>query len=72
MEKLIKFLVKRLSHSIGYKLVMMKMGNGKVSIEGDREMYPYFDFTGYTFKKEPLYRNEIKKHLKTIHYEKIH
>ena len=54
MNKLIKWL----SHKIGYKIVMIKIGGEVpgVTIEGDKELLKYVDVTGYTFKKEPLKR----------------
>ena len=50
----IKF-IKWLSHKIGYKIVMIKIGPG-LTIEGDKELLRYVDITGYSFKKEPLKR----------------
>ena len=54
MNKLIKWL----SHKMGYKIVMIKIGGEVpgVTIEGDKELLKYVDVTGYTFKKEPLKR----------------
>jgi hypothetical protein len=40
---------------------MIKTGNGIISIQGDRELLKYVDISGYTFKKEPLKRNEKNK-----------
>ena len=52
-------LIKWLSHKMGYKIAMIKIGNEKspgLIIEGDKELFKYIDITGYTFKKEPLKR----------------
>lgn len=57
MKRLNVKFIKWLSHLFGYKIVMLKGGNGKCNIEGDRCVYPYVDITGYFFKKEPLKRN---------------
>ena len=55
----IKF-IKWLSNKFGYKIVMLKGKNGETIIEGNREVYPYVDISGYFFKKEPLRRNVVK------------
>ncbi len=55
----IKF-IKWLSKSFGYKIVMLKAKNGTTTIEGDREVLPYVDISGYFFKKEPLKRRYPK------------
>ena len=55
-------LIKWLSHKMGYKIVMIKIG-GKVpgiTIDGDKELLRYVDITGYTFKKDPLKRTYPK------------
>ena len=51
----IKF-IKWLSNKFGYKIIMLKAKNGTATIEGDREVLPYVDISGYFFKKEPLKR----------------
>lgn len=56
MEKLHVKLIKWLSNKFGYKIVMLKAANGTTTIEGDKEMLPYVDISGYFFKKEPLSR----------------
>jgi hypothetical protein len=35
---------------------MIKICDGTTTIEGDRELVKYVDFTGYIFNKEPLKR----------------
>lgn len=54
-------LIKWLSHMMGYKIVMVKIGGQPqlpgVTIDGDKELLRYLDITGYSFKKEPLKRN---------------
>ena len=59
MNKLIKWL----SHKMGYKIVMIKIGGEvpSLTIEGDKELLKYVDITGYTFKKEPLSRIQSSK-----------
>jgi len=55
-------IIKWLSHKMGYKIVMIKIG-GKVpgiTIDGDKELLRYVDITGYTFKKDPLKRTYPK------------
>jgi hypothetical protein len=55
-------LIKWISHKMGYKIAMIKIG-GKVpgiTIEGDKELLRYVDITGYSFKKEPLKRTFTK------------
>lgn len=54
-------LVKWLANRFGFKIAMIKTGNGIISIQGDVELLKYVDIAGYTFKKEPLKRNEEKK-----------
>ena len=61
MNKIKINLVKWLANRFGFKIAMIKIGNGIISIQGDRELLKYVDITGYTFKKEPLKRNEEKK-----------
>jgi hypothetical protein len=39
---------------------MLKAVNGTTTIEGNREMLPYVDISGYFFKKEPLKRTYPK------------
>ena len=56
----IKF-IKWLSNGFGYKIVMLKAKNGTTTIEGDREILPYVDISGYFFKKEPLSRIKPSK-----------
>ena len=55
----IKF-IKWLSNKFGYKIIMLKAKNGTTIIEGDREVLPYVDISGYFFKKEPLKRTYPK------------
>ena len=52
-------IVKWFANKLGYKIVMLKAEKGTTTIEGDREVLPYVDISGYFFKKEPLSR--IKK-----------
>ena len=58
MEKIIKWL----SHKMGYKIVMIKIGGEVpgITIDGDKELLKYVDITGYTFKKEPIKRTYSK------------
>jgi hypothetical protein len=35
---------------------MIKIGDGEVTIEGNKELLKYTDISGYTFKKEQLKR----------------
>ena len=48
-------LIKWISHKMGYKIAMIKIGPG-LTIEGDKELLRYVDITGYSFKEEPLKR----------------
>ena len=58
MKKIIKWL----SHKMGYKIAMIKIGGEipGITIDGDKELLRYIDVTGYTFKKEPLKRTYPK------------
>jgi len=56
MKRLHVKFIKWLSNKFGYKIVMLKAKNGKTTIEGNREVLPYVDISGYFFKKEPLRR----------------
>ena len=60
MERLHIKLIKWLSNKFGYKIVMLKAKNGTTTIEGNREVLPYVDISGYFFKKEPLKRTYPK------------
>ena len=60
MKRLHVKFIKWLSNKLGYKIVMLKGKNGVTLIEGDREVLPYVDISGYFFKKEPLRRNTGK------------
>jgi hypothetical protein len=40
---------------------MVRIGNGSINIEGDKELLRYVDITGYTFKKEPLSRIQTSR-----------
>ena len=56
-------LIKWISHKMGFKIAMIKIG-GEVPgiiIDGDKELLRYVDVTGYTFKKEPLSRIQPSK-----------
>ena len=55
-------IIKWLSHKMGYKIAMIKIG-GEIpglTINGDKELLRYVDITGYTFKKEPIKRTYPK------------
>lgn len=56
-------LIKWLSHKMGYKIAMIKIGGEVhgITIDGDKELLQYIDITGYTFKKEPLSRIQPSK-----------
>ena len=60
MKRLHMKFIKWLSKGFGYKIVMLKAKNGTTTIEGDREVLPYVDISGYFFKKEPLKRTYPK------------
>ncbi len=61
MKRLHVKFIKWLSNKFGYKIVMLKAKNGTTTIEGNREVLPYVDISGYFFKKEPLKRNKPKQ-----------
>jgi hypothetical protein len=42
--------------SLGFNIAMIKICDGTTTIEGDRDLVKYVDFTGYIFNKEPLKR----------------
>jgi len=56
-------LIKWISHKMGYKIAMIKIGGEVpgITIDGDKELLRYVDITGYTFKKEPLSRIKPSK-----------
>ena len=56
MKRLHVRFIKWLSNKFGFKIVMVKTGNGNIHIEGDKDLLQYTDVVGYTFKKEPLKR----------------
>jgi hypothetical protein len=60
MEKFKIKLVKWLANKFGYKIAMVKMGHGKISIQGNIELIKYCDVVGYTTKMEPLKRDFSK------------
>jgi hypothetical protein len=61
MKRLNVRLIKWFSNKLGFKIVMIRMGNGSIDIEGDKELLRYTDISGYSFKKEPLKRNKTSK-----------
>jgi hypothetical protein len=62
MKRLHVKFIKWVSHKMGYKIVMIKIGGEVpgITIDGDKELLQYVDITGYTFKKEPLKRTYPK------------
>lgn len=56
MKRYPALLVKWLANKFGYKIGMIKIGNGETRVEGDIEVLRYFDISGYVFKKEPFNR----------------
>ena len=56
MERLTLKLIKWLANKLGYKIAMLKSGDGAIIIEGDLDLLKYLDISGYCFKKEPLRR----------------
>ena len=56
MKRYPALLVKWLANRFGYKIGMIKIGNGETIVEGDKEVLRYFDISGYVFKKEPINR----------------
>lgn len=43
-----------------YKIAMIKIEEGRHSIQGDGELIKYIDIVGYVFKKQPLKRTVTK------------
>jgi hypothetical protein len=37
---------------------MLKLETATTTIEGDKELLPYVDISGYSFKKQPLSRKK--------------
>jgi hypothetical protein len=56
MKRISALFVKWLANRFGYKIVMLKAKNGSTTIEGNKEVLPYVDISGYFFKKEPIKR----------------
>ena len=52
MKRLPALFVKWLANRFGYKIIMLKAGNGTTTIEGNIELLKYVDVSG----KEPLSR----------------
>ena len=46
MKRYPALLVKWLANRFGYKIGMIKIGNGETRIEGDKEVLRYFDISG--------------------------
>ena len=70
-------IIKWLSHKMGFKIAMIKIG-GEVpglTIDGDNELLRYVDITGYAFKKDPLKRTYPKfverEPIKPLTYEQL-
>jgi len=53
--------IKWLANRFGYKIIMLKAGNGTTTIEGDKEVIKYMDISGYFFKKETLKSLSFRK-----------
>jgi len=70
-------IIKWLSHKMGFKIAMIKIGGEVpgITIDGDKELLRYVDITGYTFKKDPLKRTFPKvvepKPIKPLTYEQL-
>jgi len=70
-------LIKWLSHKMGFKIAMIKIGGEipGITIDGDKELLRYVDITGYTSKKEPLKRTYPKfikpKPIKPLTHEQL-
>jgi hypothetical protein len=58
LKRIPAFLIKFIANLYGYKIGMVKVGNGETTIEGDIEVLKYFDISGYALKKEPLKRTK--------------
>jgi hypothetical protein len=56
MKRISALFVKWLANRFGYKIVMLKSKKVSTTIEGDKEVLPYVDISGYFFKKEPIKR----------------
>jgi hypothetical protein len=54
-------ILKWVSNKLGYKSSFIKISNGVIKIEGDRELLKYVDISGYSFKKKPLNRLQPSK-----------
>jgi hypothetical protein len=58
LKKLQVLCLKYLANLYGYKIVMVKVENGEVTIEGDDELVKHTDITGYWFEEEQLKKNK--------------
>ena len=56
IKRLPALCIKFIANLYGYKIGMVRVGNGETIIEGDEEVLKYFDISGYVLKKEPLKR----------------
>lgn len=50
MRRISKLIVKWITNKLGYKIVMIKVKNNSVTIDGDKELLQYIDLSGYVFK----------------------
>lgn len=50
MKRIPELTIKWISNKLGYKIVMIKVKNNSVTIDGDKELLQYIDLSGYVFK----------------------
>ena len=51
MKRLNLKLIKWFSNKLGFKIVMVRINNGTIDIDGDKELLKYTDVSGSIFKR---------------------
>ena len=60
MKKILYKLAKAILNKQGYKIVLIKVQNGHIHIDGDKELLKYTDTEGFLFGKEPYIQRPLK------------
>jgi hypothetical protein len=60
MKKVLYKIAKAILNKQGYKMVLIKVQNGHIHIDGDKELLKYTDKEGFLFGKEPYIQRSLK------------
>jgi len=60
MKKVLYKIAKVILNKQGYKIVLIKVQNGHIHIDGDKELLKYTDTEGFLFGKEPYIQRPLK------------